>query len=143
MDLSAARDFLRAHHRSVLATTRADGRPQMSPVVHAVTDEGRLLISSREPAYKVRNVRRDPRVSLLAISDGFFGEWVQADGTAEVARLRGTCRGAAGAQPPASDTRTLRTSRSASRSARARRRGMSEHCIRDSARAAAWRVTGR
>jgi PPOX class probable F420-dependent enzyme len=89
MDLNEAREFLRAHHRSVLATTRADGRPQMSPVVHAVNDEGRLLISSREPAYKVRNVRRDPRVSLLAISDGFFGEWVQADGTAEIVSLPG------------------------------------------------------
>ncbi|HVM67575.1 MAG TPA: PPOX class F420-dependent oxidoreductase [Acidimicrobiales bacterium] len=87
MDLTAARDFLRAHHRSVLATTRRDGRPQMSPVVHAVDDEGRLLVSSREPAFKVRNIRRDPRVSVLAISDGFFGEWVQADGTAEIVSL--------------------------------------------------------
>jgi PPOX class probable F420-dependent enzyme len=89
MDLNEAREFLRAHHRSVLATTRADGRPQMSPVVHAVDDEGRLLISSREPAYKVRNVRRDPRVSLISISDGFFGQWVQADGTAEIVSLPG------------------------------------------------------
>jgi PPOX class probable F420-dependent enzyme len=87
VDLTAAREFLRSHHRSVLATTRGDGRPQMSPVVHAVDDAGHVLISSREPAYKVRNVRRDPRVSLLAISDGFFGEWVQADGTAEVVPL--------------------------------------------------------
>jgi PPOX class probable F420-dependent enzyme len=87
MDLTAARDFLRAHHRSVLATTRGDGRPQMSPVVHAVDDAGRLLISSREPAFKVRNIRRDPRVSVLAISDGFFGEWVQADGAAEIVSL--------------------------------------------------------
>ena len=87
MDLAAAREFLRTHHRSVLATTRTDGRPQLSPVVHAVDDSGHVLVSSREPAYKVRNVRRDPRVSLLAISDGFFGEWVQADGTAEVVPL--------------------------------------------------------
>jgi len=89
MDLTAARAFLREHHRSVLSTSRQDGRPQMSPVVHAVDDEGRLLISSREPAYKVRNVRRDRRVSLLAISDGFFGEWVQADGVAEIVSLPG------------------------------------------------------
>ena len=87
MDLDAARDFLRSHDRSVLATARSDGRPQMSPIVHAVDDDGRLLISSREPAFKVRNARRDPRVSLIAISEGFFGEWVQADGTAEVVSL--------------------------------------------------------
>ncbi|HZQ57372.1 MAG TPA: PPOX class F420-dependent oxidoreductase [Acidimicrobiales bacterium] len=87
MDLNAAREFLRGHQRSVLSTHRSDGRPQMSPVVHAVDDDGRLLISSREPAFKVRNVRRDPRVSLLALSDGFFGDWVQADGTAEIVSL--------------------------------------------------------
>jgi PPOX class probable F420-dependent enzyme len=56
-------------------------------VVHAVADDGRLLISSREPAYKVRNVRRDPRVSVIAISEGFFGEWAQVDGTADVVDL--------------------------------------------------------
>jgi PPOX class probable F420-dependent enzyme len=87
MDLNTAREFLRAHQRSVLSTHRGDGRPQMSPVVHAVDDDGRLLISSREPAFKVRNIRRDPRVSLLALSDGFFGDWVQADGTAEIVSL--------------------------------------------------------
>jgi len=87
MDLNAAREFLRGHQRSVLSTHRGDGRPQMSPVVHAVDDDGRLLISSREPAFKVRNIRRDPRVSLLALSDGFFGDWVQADGAAEIVSL--------------------------------------------------------
>ena len=87
MDLDAARDFLRTHHRSILATVRADGRPQMSPVVHAVDDEGRLLISSREPAFKVRNLRRDPAASLVAISDGFFGQWVQVDGRADIVSL--------------------------------------------------------
>jgi PPOX class probable F420-dependent enzyme len=87
MDLDTARDFLRTHHRSLLATTRQDGRPQMSPVAHAVDDDGRLLVSSREPAYKVRNVRRDPAVSLLAINDGWYGDWVQVDGRAEVVSL--------------------------------------------------------
>ncbi len=48
MDIDLARAFLREHHRSVLATIRGDGRPQMSPVVHAVDDEGRVMISSRE-----------------------------------------------------------------------------------------------
>jgi PPOX class probable F420-dependent enzyme len=59
----------------------------MSPVVHAVDDDGRLLISSREPAYKVRNIRRDPRVWLCGLNDAFYGEWVQADGTAVIVSL--------------------------------------------------------
>lgn len=87
MDLDRALEFLRTHHRSVLATGRGDGRPQLSPVDHAVADDGRLLISSRETAFKVRNLRRDPRVTLLAISDEFYGEWVQVDGTAEIVSL--------------------------------------------------------
>jgi PPOX class probable F420-dependent enzyme len=87
MDLDAARDFLRTHHRSVLATTRRDGRPQLSPVTHAVGDDGRVLLSSREPAYKVRNARRNPAVSLLVISDSWYGEWVQVDGTADIVSL--------------------------------------------------------
>jgi PPOX class probable F420-dependent enzyme len=87
MDLESAAAFLRQHHRSVLATHRADGRPQLSPVVHAVDDEGRVLISSREPAYKVHNLRRDPRASLCAIPDTFFGQWIQVDGTAEIVSL--------------------------------------------------------
>jgi PPOX class probable F420-dependent enzyme len=87
MELTAAREFLRTHNRSVLSTNRADGRPQMSPIVHAVDDAGRLLVSSREPAYKVRNIRRDAHVSLLALSDTFYGDWVQADGTAEIVSL--------------------------------------------------------
>jgi PPOX class probable F420-dependent enzyme len=87
MELDAATRFLRDHHRSVLATFRSDGRPQMSPIVHGVDDDGRILVSSREPAYKVRNLRRDPRVSLCAVADGFFGEWVQADGRARIISL--------------------------------------------------------
>ena len=87
MDAGQLREFLRANHRAVLATTRADGRPQLSPVLVVAAPDGRLWISTRETAMKTRNVRRDPRVSICAISDGFFGDWAQADGTAEVVSL--------------------------------------------------------
>ena len=87
MSAAHAQQFLRDHHRAVLATLRADGRPQLSPVLCAVDDQGRVLISTRETAVKTRNLRRDPFASLCAFSDGFFGEWVQAEGTAEVISL--------------------------------------------------------
>ena len=87
MDLDRARAFLREHHHSVLATRRADGGPQMSPVAHAVDEQGRVLISTREPAYKVRNLRRDQRASVCVVPDGFFGDWIQVDGTAEIVPL--------------------------------------------------------
>lgn len=87
MDISSATSFISGHPRAVLATTRSDGRPQLSPVVVAVDDEGRLLVSTREPAMKARNLARDPNASLCVMNDGFFGEWVQAEGTAELIHL--------------------------------------------------------
>jgi PPOX class probable F420-dependent enzyme len=87
VDIARATGFISAHPRAVLATTRADGRPQLSPVVAAVDDSGRILISTREPAIKARNLARDHRASLCVLNDGFFGEWVQAEGTAELIHL--------------------------------------------------------
>jgi PPOX class probable F420-dependent enzyme len=87
MDLGAARKFLRVHHRVVLATSRADGRPQLSPVAATVDDEGRVLISTRETAVKTRNLRRDPRASLCVLTDAFYGDWIQAEGTVEIIPL--------------------------------------------------------
>ena len=71
----------------MLVTRKQNGDPQLSPVVHGVDDQGRVVISTREPAYKVRNLRRDPRASLMGLNDGFFGRWVQVDGTAELISL--------------------------------------------------------
>lgn len=87
MDVGEALEFLRGHPRAVLATTRRDGRPQMSPIVAAVDDAGAVVVSSRETAVKVKNLRRDPRASLCVVNDGFFGDWVQIDGTATIVSL--------------------------------------------------------
>ena len=87
MDVGRATSFISANPRAILATTRSDGRPQLSPVVAAVDDDGRVLISTRETAIKARNLARDSRASLCAITDRFFGEWIQAEGTAELIHL--------------------------------------------------------
>ncbi len=79
-----ARDFIRTNHHAVLATTRKDGWPQMSPVAVAVDDEGMVELSTRETAIKVKNLRRDPHLSLCLLSNGFFGAWGQVEGTAEI-----------------------------------------------------------
>ncbi|MBA2768916.1 MAG: PPOX class F420-dependent oxidoreductase [Sporichthyaceae bacterium] len=87
MTPAEAQDFLRSHHHAVLATFRSDGRPQLSPVGAVVDAEGRVVISTRETAIKARNLRRDPRVSLCVLSDGFYGDWAQVEGTAEIVSL--------------------------------------------------------
>ena len=87
MDTGRAADFLRAHHRAVLATSRSDGMPQLSPVTCTVDDEGRVLVSTRETAVKTKNLRRRPYASLCVFTDTFFGEWVQVEGNAEVISL--------------------------------------------------------
>ena len=63
--------------RTVLGTRRRDGRPQLSPVNSGLVD-GMICISSRAPLAKVRNIRRDPQVSVLIFNEEFFGSWVQS-----------------------------------------------------------------
>jgi PPOX class probable F420-dependent enzyme len=87
MKADEARGFIAAHQRAMLATQRADGHPQLSPVLCAVDDDGRVIISTRETAVKTKNLRRHPYAALCVLSDGFFGEWVQVEGTAEVISL--------------------------------------------------------
>ncbi|HEX5587371.1 MAG TPA: PPOX class F420-dependent oxidoreductase [Acidimicrobiia bacterium] len=87
MEIDAAREFVREHHDAVLLTNRKDGSAQMSPVTCAVDADGLIAISTRQTAVKTKNIRRDPRVSLCVLSDGFYGRWVQIDGTAEIVPL--------------------------------------------------------
>ena len=89
MDIAKAREFIKENPRAILSTRRKDGSPQMSPILVALDDDGRIMISSRETAYKVKNIRRDPRISLVHVNDGFFGDWIQTDGTAEIVSLPG------------------------------------------------------
>jgi PPOX class probable F420-dependent enzyme len=87
MDLDRARDFIRDNHRGVLATRRSDDGIQQSPVIAAVDDDGRVVISSRETAYKVRNLRRHVAAQLCVFTDRFFGPWVFVEGQTQVISL--------------------------------------------------------
>jgi PPOX class probable F420-dependent enzyme len=88
MELDAARDIVRTQHRAVLATMRRDGSPQLSPVTAGVDGAGHVVVSSRETAYKVKNLRRDPRIWLCVLPDTFYGgKWIQVAGTAEIIPL--------------------------------------------------------
>jgi PPOX class probable F420-dependent enzyme len=71
----------------MLATTRTDGRPQLSPVTYGVDAEGRIVVSTYPQRAKARNVSTDERVSFVAQSDDWSDEYVQVDGRGEVLEL--------------------------------------------------------
>ena len=86
MGPSDALDFARTNNRAVLHTFRADGTPQLSPVVVAVLDDV-IAVSSRETAMKTKNLARDPRATLCIVNDGWYGDWRVVSGPTEIVHL--------------------------------------------------------
>ncbi|TCL82538.1 MULTISPECIES: PPOX class F420-dependent oxidoreductase [unclassified Rathayibacter] len=87
VDRDGMLDFVRPRHRMLVATTRADGRPQMSPVSGGVDAEGRLVISTYPGRAKTRNAERRSAASVLVLSDDWNDAWIQVDGDAEVLHM--------------------------------------------------------
>ncbi|MGB5758649.1 MAG: TIGR03618 family F420-dependent PPOX class oxidoreductase [Acidimicrobiales bacterium] len=86
MEIDEGLDYVRDNSRAVMLTTRASGAPAMSPVTVAVVD-GTVIMSTRETAYKVAHLRRDPHTSLCVFPDKWLGRWVQLNCRAEVVSL--------------------------------------------------------
>lgn len=84
VDREGLLDFVRPRHQMLVITSRADGRPQASPVTGGVDDSGRIVISSYRDRAKTANARKRPAVSVVVLSDDFGGAWVQVDGDCEV-----------------------------------------------------------
>jgi PPOX class probable F420-dependent enzyme len=80
VDREGLLDFVRPRHRCILATTRLDGRPQLSPVTMGVDPQESIVISTYPERAKSRNAARNDRASACVLSDTFDGEWVQVDG---------------------------------------------------------------
>ncbi|MGG2460321.1 PPOX class F420-dependent oxidoreductase [Streptomyces sp. RGM 3693] len=76
------RALLAESRLGVLATLKADGRPQLSPVMPFYDQEADVLhVSMSEGRAKTANLRRDPRAALEVTSaDGWA--WATAEGTA-------------------------------------------------------------
>lgn len=88
MEISDVQKFLLDNHRGVLVARKRDGSPQITLVTPAVDADGRVIISSRATTYKVKNIRRDPRVSMLVLGEQFSGsKYYQIQGRAEVLSL--------------------------------------------------------
>jgi len=88
LTIDEVRNFLVDNHNAVLVARKRNGSPQITLVTAGVDGEGRVTISARKNTFKVRNVIRDPQVSLLVMGDDFHGShYYQVDGRAEVVAL--------------------------------------------------------
>jgi PPOX class probable F420-dependent enzyme len=88
MEILDAQKFLATNHRGVLVAQKRDGWPQITLVSPGIDAEGRVIITSRETTYKIKNIRRNPRISLLVMGEQFHGsKYVQIHGTAEIIPL--------------------------------------------------------
>ena len=82
MDIDRAREFARRHHHAVMAT-RTQAGIQQSPVLVAVNDEGRFVVSSRDGVQDPGPAPR-PLGAAVLIGEKFFGTWDYVEGEAEV-----------------------------------------------------------
>ena len=87
IDRDGLLEFVRPRHHLVMTTRRRNGSLQSSPVTAGVDEHGRLVVSSYPERAKVANIRRNPRVSVLVLSDDFGGPWVQVETTGTVIEL--------------------------------------------------------
>jgi len=65
MEIVDAQKFLQQNHRACIAVRQKDGWPQMTFVTPGIDPEGRVIITTRGTTYKLKHLRRDPRVSML------------------------------------------------------------------------------
>lgn len=98
---SELRDFLDSSHTLQVASIGPDGRPHLVPMWFAVDAEQRVVFTTYRSSQKVRNIERDPRVTLLvedgAVYDELRGVMIEGeaelldddDATREVMRLVG------------------------------------------------------
>ncbi len=80
--------FLRATRKVQVATLGKDGTPHLTTLFHVVDDRGRIAFWTYGRSQKIRNLERDPRISLL-VEDGedyFELRGVSVRGTGEVLR---------------------------------------------------------
>ena len=85
--LDVVKDMLAQTNRCVLMTRRRDGGIQSSPMSLVIDDNGDLLLTTRQTAAKVKNLRRDPYAAVCVITEKFLGAWLHVDGTASISYL--------------------------------------------------------
>ena len=69
MKFEAALPFLKTNHRGVITTNRTDGASHSSVVVCGVYNHSSTFVSVYPKSQKIKNLRRDPRCTLLSVSE--------------------------------------------------------------------------
>ena len=88
METTAALKFLQENHHGVLVARKKDDSLQMTLVSPIVNADGRVVITCRGNTYKVKNIKRNPKISLLVYGEQFHGSnYIQIDGKAEIILL--------------------------------------------------------
>ncbi|HXN61249.1 MAG TPA: PPOX class F420-dependent oxidoreductase [Acidimicrobiales bacterium] len=86
MDLTEALAFVGARNQGVLATIRANGRPQLSNIMYVPHEGDTFLISVTDSRAKTANLRRDPRASLYVLGDNFY-QYVVLEASAKLSAV--------------------------------------------------------
>ena len=89
MEFEQVRPFMETHHRGVITTFQADGLAQSSVVVCGAYQGHAAFCIVRGSSKKARNLRRDPRCTVLAVSADWRG-WATVEGEARLFDYRNT-----------------------------------------------------
>ena len=81
MDFEDVRPYLETHHRGVIATRRPNGATHSSIVVCGAYKGHAAFVSVYPRSQKIRNFRRDPNCTVLAVSED-WRQWVSVEGKA-------------------------------------------------------------
>ena len=83
MEFEDVRPFLETHHRGVIATRRPNGATHSSIVVCGAYDGHAAFVSVYPRSQKIRNLRRDPNCTVLAVT-GDWRQWASIEGQAKL-----------------------------------------------------------
>ena len=81
MNFDDVTSFFETHHRGVIATRRPNGATHSSIVVCGAYKGNAAFVSVYPRSQKIRNLRRDPNCTVLAVRDD-WREWVSVEGQA-------------------------------------------------------------
>lgn len=89
MEFKDVEPFLQRHHRGVITTYQPNGAAHASIVVCGAYQGHAAFVIVRGKSVKVRNLRRDPRCTVLAVTDD-WRSWASVEGTAQLFDARNT-----------------------------------------------------